>query len=325
MTDATRSATDQRIPVIDIGGLRSGDPAALAALGDEIGKAARDTGFFTIVNHGIAPELIAGVFAQARRFFSLPGAEKQRVALAKSANFRGYVEIGYEQLDPAHPGDAKESFEFALELTPDDPRYDQPMLGPNYWPELPGFREALLDYQSAVRRLTIDLHRPIAVDLGLAADFFTPFVDPGLSNTRILRYPPHPGTFDGKQYGAAPHTDYGVLTLLAQEDVSGLELRTSSGEWLPVMPPPGGFICNIGDCLMRWSNHTYVSTLHRVVNRTPRDRYSVAFFGDPNPEAVIEVLPSRLAPGEAPRYAPTSYADYFRSRTEPVFPLKPRA
>jgi len=325
MTQASSAATSQRVPVIDVGGLRSGDRAELEALGHAIGQAARDTGFFSIVNHGIAAEEIAAVFTQARRFFALPSAEKQRVALAKSINFRGYVQIGYEQLDPGHPGDAKESFEFALELAPDDPRYDQPMLGPNYWPDLPGFRESVLHYQSLVRTLTVDLHRPIAIDLGLDADFFTPLVDPGLSNVRMLRYPPHPGTFDGKQYGAAPHTDYGVLTLLTQEDVSGLELRTSDGEWLPVMPPPGGFICNIGDCLMRWSNHTYISTLHRVVNRTPRDRYSVAFFGDPNPDAVIEVLPSSLAPGESPRYAPTTYADYFRSRTEPVFPLKPRA
>jgi isopenicillin N synthase-like dioxygenase len=199
------------------------------------------------------------------------------------------------------------------------------LLGPNYWPDLPGFRETLVHYQSLLRELGIALHRPIALDLGLDPDFFTPLIDPGLSNLRVLRYPPHPGTFDGTQYGAAPHTDYGVLTLLAQEDVSGLELRTSSGEWLPVMPPPGGFVCNIGDCLMRWSNHTYVSTPHRVVNRTPRDRYSAAFFADPNPETIVDVLPTLLAPGETPRYAATSYADYFRSRTEAVFPLKPKA
>jgi isopenicillin N synthase-like dioxygenase len=322
MIDAT---TADRIPVIDVGHLRSGDPRALASLADDIGRAARDTGFFTIVNHGVPQDAVTAVFAEARRFFALPVDEKQRVSLAHTTNFRGYGAIGYEQLDPAHPGDAKETFEIGLELPADDPRFGHPLLGPNYWPELPGFRETLLNYQSLLRRLAIDLHRPIALDLGLDADFFTALIDPGLSNLRLLRYPPHPGTFDGTQYGAAPHTDYGVLTLLAQEDVSGLELRTSSGEWLPVTPPPGGFVCNIGDCLMRWSNHTYVSTAHRVVNRTPRDRYSAAFFSDPNPDVVVDVLPSLLAPGEAPRYAPTRYDDYFRSRTEPVFPTKPRS
>jgi isopenicillin N synthase-like dioxygenase len=314
-----------RIPVIDVGELRSGDRAALRALADAIGRAARDTGFFTIVNHGVPQEAVAALFAESRRFFALPVEEKQRVSLATTTNFRGYGAIGYEQLDPAHPGDAKETFEIGLELPSDDPRYAHPLLGPNYWPDLPGFRETLVHYQSLLRELGIALHRPIALDLGLDPDFFTPLIDPGLSNLRVLRYPPHPGTFDGTQYGAAPHTDYGVLTLLAQEDVSGLELRTSSGEWLPVMPPPGGFVCNIGDCLMRWSNHTYVSTPHRVVNRTPRDRYSAAFFADPNPETIVDVLPTLLAPGETPRYAATSYADYFRSRTEAVFPLKPKA
>jgi len=316
------NATAQRIPVIDVSELRAG--TGLAGLADAIGRAARDTGFFTIVNHGVPAEAVAAVFAEARRFFDLPLAEKQRVSLAQTSNFRGYGEIGYEQLDPAHPGDAKETFEIGLELSPAAANYDHPLLGPNYWPELPGFRESLLHYQSLMRRLAIDLHRPIAIGLDLDPEFFTALVDPGLSNLRILRYPPHPGTFDGTQYGAAPHTDYGVLTLLAQEDVSGLELRTSSGEWLPVLPPPGSFVCNIGDCLMRWSNHTYVSTPHRVVNRTDRYRYSVAFFADPNPDTVVEVIPSLLGPGEQPRYPKVRYDDYFRSRTEPVFPTKPK-
>jgi isopenicillin N synthase-like dioxygenase len=322
MIDTT---TADRIPVIDVGPLRSGDPTALRAVADVIGRAARDMGFFTIVNHGVPADAVAAVFAAARRFFALPLEEKQRVSLAQTTNFRGYGGIGYEQLDPGHPGDAKETFEFGLELPPEDPRYAHPLLGPNYWPDLPGFRDALLHYQSLLRQVAIALHRPIAVDLGLDAEFFTPLVDPGYSSMRILRYPPHPGTFDGTQYGAAPHTDYGVLTLLAQEDVSGLELRTSTGDWLTVLPPPGSFVCNIGDCLMRWSNHRYVSTPHRVVNRTERDRYSVAYFADPNLDVVVDVLPSMLAPGEAPRYAPTRYDEYFLSRTEPVFPLKPKS
>lgn len=319
------AVVSDRIPCIDVGALRTGSLTDLKALAREIGQAARDTGFFTIVNHAVPQILINEVFIEAQRFFALPTEEKQLVSLAKSSNYRGYVEIGYEQLDGEHPGDAKESFEIALELGADDPRYNEPFFGPNYWPNLPSFRDTLLTYQSLLRRLAIDLHRPIAIDLDVDADFFTSLIDPGLSYMRILRYPPHPGTFDGTQYGAAPHTDYGALTLLAQHDVGGLELQTREGQWLAVSPPQGGFICNIGDCLMRWTNDIYVSTPHRVVNRTQLDRYSAAFFADPNPNVVVDVLPSLLRPGETAKYPAIRYDDYFRSRTEPVFPLKPKS
>jgi isopenicillin N synthase-like dioxygenase len=138
-----------------------------------------------------------------------------------------------------------------------------------------------------------------------------------------LRYPPHPGTFDGTLYGAAPHTDYGILTLLAQDDTGGLEVRARDGTWIPVDPTPGTLICNIGDALMRWSNDVYVSTPHRVVNASGRARQSIAFFADPNPDALIACFPSCASEAAPAKYPPIDYASYQRERYDATYGTPP--
>ncbi len=168
--------------------------------------------------------------------------------------------------------------------------------------------------------LLLDLMRPLAIDLGMEPDFFATNHDRALWRLRLLRYPPHPGRFDGSLYGVAPHTDWGSVTLLAQDDVGGLDVRKRDGTWISVAPTPGAFVCNIGDSLMRWSNGAYVSTPHRVVNQSTRDRYSIAFFGSPNPDALIEALPSCVSADAPPAYPPIVYEDYLRERHAAVYP-----
>jgi isopenicillin N synthase-like dioxygenase len=297
------------VPVIDIGALRSGDPAALRALAGEIGAAARETGFFSVVNHGIPPDLVAALFAQSAAFFALPLDEKAKVGIEGSPAYRGYARIGYEQFDDAHPPDAKESFD----------------MGPseNLWPDgLPGFQATVRRYYDALLALTIDIHRPIALDLGLDEHFFAPAFDGAESIARLLYYPPHPGTFDGTLHGSAPHTDYGNITFLAQDDAGGLELRTREGTWVGIAPEPDAFVCNIGDCLMRWSNEIYVSNLHRVVNLSGRARFSVAFFGDPSVKALVACLPTCTDAAHPPKYPPITYGEYLRHRLSTAYPLK---
>jgi isopenicillin N synthase-like dioxygenase len=133
-----------------------------------------------------------------------------------------------------------------------------------------------------------------------------------------LHYPPHPGAFDGTQYGAAPHTDYGNVTILWQDETGELEVRARDGDWIAAPPVPGAFVCNIGDCLMRWSNDVYVSTPHRVVNRSGRERRSVAFFLDPNADAPVECL----ALGGPPRYPPTTGAAYLKERLDATYAFR---
>lgn len=302
------------IPVIDL----DIDDAALARA---IGAACRNTGFFYVANHGVAQATLAGLRAAGEAFFALPEAEKRAVSIERSRHNRGYVPFAGEALDPARPGDAKEAFNMGRELAPDDPDLlaGKPFHGPNQWPAKPaGFRAALIAYYDSMLVLGQKLHRAFARDLGLAPDFFTDKIDKPLATLRLLHYPPHPGEFDGGQYGAAPHTDYGNVTILWQDDIGGLEVRARTGDWIAATPIADTFVCNIGDCLMRWSNDVYVSTPHRVVNRSGRERRSVAFFLDPNADAPVECL----ALGGPPLYPPTNGAAYLKERLDATYAFR---
>lgn len=153
------------------------------------------------------------------------------------------------------------------------------------------------------------LRRPIAIDLGLAPDWFAGSLDAPLATLRILRYPPAAGAGISCP---GEHTDYGNLTLLATDDAGGLEVRTREGDWLSVPHVPGAFIVNIGDCLMRWTNDVSVSTPHRVTHRARRERLSLAFFLDPNPDAVVEAPPTCVSPERPARYPATTGAAYLK-------------
>ena len=211
----------------------------------------------------------------------------------------------------------KEAFNIGLDLAPDDPELlaGVPFRSLNAWPDLPDFKRALLGYFDDCVALGQQIHRAFALDLGLHADFFQDKLDRSMATLRLLHYPAiSPGAPD--QMSAGEHTDYGNITLLATDDVGGLEVRTRSGDWIAAPPIEGAFIVNIGDCLMRWTNDVYVSTPHRVVNRSGRERYSIAFFFDANPDALVAAIASCVPAGENPRYEPISAADYLKMRLD---------
>ncbi len=253
------------IPIIDIGPLvgRSGTAADVAAA---IGAACRESGFFYVVGHGVAPALVDTVFAMSRDFFAQPLAAKQRAAFSGPSGNRGWIKLGNEALDPGKPHDLKEAFNIGLELAPDDPEVlaGKPFRGVNCWPDMPGFRAAALAYFDACWSLGRTLHRAFAMDLGLAPDFFEGVFDRPMATLRLLHYPPPPPTMMAGQLGAGEHTDYGNLTLLATDEAGGLMVRHRSGQWIKAPVVPNAFVCNIGDCLMRWTNDVYVSTPHKV-------------------------------------------------------------
>jgi len=305
------------LPILDLSSWREGDRASLARIGAEVGAACRDVGFFYVVNHGVDRELIERAFAQSHRFFALPLAERQALAIETIGGNRGYSGMLHEALDPGRGPDMKEAFNVGLEIAPDDPDLlsKQPFRSLNAWPSLPNFRETLLAYYDACAALGARLHRAFACDLGLKPDFFDDKFDRPMATLRLLHYPAPPQGSEPRT-GAGVHTDYGNLTLLATDDVGGLEVRARNGEWIEAPVVPGAFIVNIGDCLMRWTNDIYVSTPHRVVNRSARERYSIAFFYDPNPEAVVETIPSCVRQGERVRYPPIRAADYLKQRLD---------
>jgi isopenicillin N synthase-like dioxygenase len=318
---AENAPTMEQVPLIDLAPLREGTGSGLAQVAHEIGVAARHIGFFAVEHHGVPDELVTQMFAAARAFFALPFDEKQALSIEESPAYLGYARSELERLDPTRPGDVKESFNMGRERDADDPdvRNGTPFVGVNRWPSLPGFRSTMVRYFETLTRVGLDVHRAIAADLGLAPDFFIDKYDRPLTALRVLRYPPHPGEFNGTQYGAGPHTDYGGVTLLAQDGTEGLEVRRRDGMWIAVAPAPGTFVCNIGDAMMRWTNDVYVSNAHRVVNRSGRERYSCAFFCEPNPDALIACIPACESPANPAKYPPIAFADFLRSKVEPAY------
>ena len=311
----------QTIPIIDVSGLRDPSPEKRAAVAAALGDACRNVGFFYVAGHGIAEETRAAVFGAARRFFAKPFAEKNALSIGRSAHNRGYAGEGTERLDANAALDRKEAFNVGLELPADDPdlKAGKMFRGVNLWPQDAAWRDAVLAYFDACWSLGRVLHRGFARDLGLDEDFFEDKLDRPAATLRLLHYPTATAG-DAEAPGAGEHTDYGNVTILATDGVAGLQVRRRDGVWLDAPHVEGTFVCNIGDCLMRWSNDVYVSTPHRVT-RPKQERYSVAFFLDANPDARVEAVPSCVGPGEGAKYPPVTAGDYLRSRLDATYVL----
>ena len=281
----------------------------------DLGAACRGPGFFLLRGHGISEDLIRTVFDQARAFFDLPEAQKAPLSILNNTHNRGWAALGTEALDDSSDQvDRKQAFNIGLDLAPDDPRVlsGEPFRGVNVWPDLPGFRTAMLAYYDAALALGVALHQAFARDLSLPQDYFAPQFDAPMATLRLLSYPPATGA--AKEIGAGAHTDYGSITLLLTDGEAGLQVRPRGGDWVDVPHVPGAFVVNIGDCLMRWTNDIYVSTPHRVL--PPKNaRQSVAFFLDPNPDAVIAALPGT---GDA-KYPAITGAEYLRMRLDATY------
>ncbi|MCC6471921.1 MAG: isopenicillin N synthase family oxygenase [Alphaproteobacteria bacterium] len=310
------------VPVIDLGPLRSGDPAGKRRTADAIGRACEEIGFIYIANHGVPQDLIDHTFAEAKRFFALPLAAKMKIPLKDSANYRGYFPLKEEKTDVTAMGDLKEGFDLMRELGPDDPdvRAGKPLHGPNQWPDdLPGFRASILGYYAAMEELAKTLLRGMALSLDLDENWFADKTKKPLAYLRLLHYPPQKGMIDEREIGCGAHSDYGCLTILAQDQVGGLQLRNSAGQWIEAPPIPGAFVINLGDQMARWTNERFQATPHRVINRSGKERYSIPFFFDPDFDAVIECLPSCQGPGNPPKHKPITGGEHLLGMLNATF------
>jgi isopenicillin N synthase-like dioxygenase len=305
-----------KLPVIDVGGLWSNGAGDRRAVAMQLRQACLDKGFFYIRNHGIPDRLVEAVFAAAERFFALPAAEKAKLDKANSNANRGYEPLKGQVLEAGAPPDLKEGFYIGPEHGLDDPRVRAQKFnhGPNQWPaQQPAFRAAMEDYFTAMLGLGERLMRGLALSLDLPEEHFTAFCTDPMATLRLLHYPPQPANADPGQKGAGAHTDFGGLTLLRQGDVGGLQVwDQSSGGWLHADPVPGSFVVNLGDMIARWTNDRYRSTLHRVVNTSGRERYSIPFFYVGNYDHVVECIPTCLDAGERPKYPPTTVEAHLR-------------
>ncbi|PZQ50810.1 MAG: isopenicillin N synthase family oxygenase [Rhodovulum sulfidophilum] len=307
------------LPVIDVSGLSSSDPADRARVGAALRAACLDKGFFYCVGHGVPAGLIEAVFAETRALFDQPEPAKLAIEKTKSFANRGYERLRGQTLEAGAPADLKEGFYIGTELPLDDPRVAARRFnrGPNLWPaDLPGFRPTMAAYFAAMSELGARLMRGIALSLDLPEEHFAAFSRDPLATLRLLHYPPQPEDAAENEKGAGAHTDFGGLTLLLQDEVGGLQVFDNArGAWIHADPVPGAFVVNLGDMIARWTNDHYRSTLHRVVNASGRERYSVPFFFTGNPDHEV----SSLFPDEAAKYPPTTVEAHIRSMYDKTY------
>jgi len=314
------------LPLIDMAGVREGDPASIRRAGDAIRQACSEVGFFYITNHGVPQPVIDQAMAAAKTFFAHSPEVKRQVAVNK--RHRGWHALGGALMYEATKPDFKEFFSMGLELPEDDPCVlaGEALRGPNQWPAfMPQLRTALDDYYAAIGRAGADLLKAVAVGLGIDEDFFAPKYGKPLQRTQMVYYPPHPPMAENDQFGVAPHTDYGCITLLYQDNSGGLQVRElGSNSWIDATPIEGSLVVNVGDLLARWSNDRFRSTLHRVINKSGHERYSIATFYDPTYSAVVDPCDLGIE-ASASLYPPVAAGDYILKRIDDSMAYRKKA
>ena len=330
------------VPVIDIAPLRSGDDPA--GVGAELARAATEAGFLYVRNHGVEAAVIERARRAALAFFRLPEEAKREAGTNRFHH--GYLKPGSTKMYDGARLDLKESFNWGIELDggsggepdgesgiePDggsagkagsgsaaEAAPANPLLGPNVWPAaMPELKPCVYPCFEAASACAEDLLRGFALGAGLDAEHFIRYRDRPVSRGSLQYYPPQPDGAGEDRFGVAPHTDFGVLTVLCQDEIGGLEIRRRNGEWAAMPPIPGTLVVNIGDLLERWSNGRYRSTVHRVINASGRERLSLVLAYDPNFETLVDPRVF-CAEGEAPRDEPITCGDYLLWRFAKAF------
>ena len=305
---AKRESFD-RIPVIDLAGLLDGTDKTGVA--HAVTHALSSSGFMYVKNHGIDPGFVTRVFDVTRAFFDLPLDDKMALHISNSGPaLRGYIEVFGENTAPEKTKALKECFDIGPER-----EAVSPFFGPNPWPAaLPDFATLTYEYHQQMVGLAKVMLRGIALSLDLPEDYFADKTRDPISIQRMLHYPPQDKVVDESVMGIGAHTDYGNLTILAQDDVGGLQVMNRDGDWIEAPPIPGTFVINIGDLIQRLTNDVYLANLHRVINTTGRQRYSIPFFLDADFDAVFAPLDCCITPDNPRAYDPVSCGEHKYSR-----------
>jgi isopenicillin N synthase-like dioxygenase len=310
-----RSGLDE-IPILDLADYLDGVPGEAERLAAELRDAQERIGFFYIRNHGVPQELIDRMFAEAARFHAQPLERKLDIRIDEQQT--GFapmksseVKYGDAVVNGRHKPDLSEAIWIRRDRPDDDPevlagrRFRR-----NKWPAgLPGFRATVTEYMRTMEALGWRMLPLYALALDLPPDYFNTLFDRADTACRFGHYPPH---LEGgpDQFGAAPHTDAGFMTLLPQAREPGLEIFTRSKRWIPAPVRPGEILVNGGNCLLRFTNGRFLATPHRVLGGLPRDRYSIPLFYNPNFDAVVEPVRSCVSVDRPARFKPVTYEDY---------------
>ena len=270
-------------------------------------------GFGYIINHGIEKTLINQLFQVSKQFHSQPLSEKMRVAL--DHNHRGYIAINTSTDVNSKLADVKkpnqsESFMMMREDKSELP--DVYLSGPNQWPKLENFKEVLEKYTFNMTKLGRNLMRLALLSSGVKDLSVMQSLDTPTIWLRLLHYPPISKNSPSDLYGSAPHTDFGCLTILAQDEIGGLQVQTREGKWIDVPKLEGSFVVNVGDMLSRYTNGLLRSTPHRVINKSGKERFSCPFFFDPHTNAVVQPLKGT----GKPKFSPINFGEFLREELE---------
>lgn len=303
MTDYTHAKeVDQAsIPVIDLSAIETAD--GKADIARQLFDAATTNGFFYLSGHGIDPALQDAAFAASRRFFSLRADDKATITVDQ--NQRGWMAAGMTNLEGAKTHDQKEVFFWGFDVAQDDPDVmaGLPLVVPNQWPydAAPFLKPQVMGYYNQVLELGRNVLSALAMGLGQDEDFFQKAYEKPLGRGQLVYYPEMSDEdFNAERFGAAAHTDFGVLTILMQDQLGGLQIKAKDGSWIEAPPIPNCFVCNIGDLLEMWTGGKLKSTLHRVINRAQEPRFSIPVFCDPASNTPIDPVQFGGAPLETP-------------------------
>ena len=322
---AAKTITIDEIPVIDVHPLRSGNRQAMQKVARKLRQAAEGIGFFYIRNHCIPSQVIQQAYAVTKQFFRQPKDWKNQLKI--NHNHHGFLAVGQAKMEKATRVDLKESFVWGLDLPDGHPdlTVENPFLGRNQWPsQMPEFRASVYPFFEAGLECGRDMMRAFALSLDLPEEVFLQATNQPIARSSVIYYPPQPSDLGETQFGVAPHTDYGCLTLLWQDSVGGLEVQTRQGEWVTAHPLEDTLVVNVGDLLSRWTNNAFQSTLHRVINRKSIERYSMVIAWDPNFETWVD--PAEVFPeAESVQYAPVQCGEYVLSRFDASFSYRKAA
>ncbi len=306
-----------KIPSLDIRRFDTDKEAFVA----ELGAAYREWGFCGISGHGLSSESLANAYEVFKQFFALPTDAKLQYHLKGTGGARGYTPFGIETAKDSKYPDLKEFFHIGREL-PAGSRYAD-VMAPNVWPlEVANFKEYGYGLYQALDDLGTRVLQALALHIHLPQDFFADKTNNGNSILRPIHYPPITAP-DIPNVRAGAHEDINFITLLVGASAAGLEVLSHKGDWVPFTAEADTIVVNIGDMLQRLTNHVYPSTTHRVVNppgeaaRNPR--YSVPFFLHPNPDYLIETLPSCVSADNPNRYpTPITAHEYLMERLREI-------